>query len=179
MNILCIGHRKQQGKDTAAKNLQTQLLMQYPGLRVKIASFAEPIYKICNVLDPNFKTKMYYDLNPSEKSEPLPSGITPREMLISVGQGLKSVLWDDLWVRLVMNTPDCDFLIIADLRFKDEATYFKNKAKFMRITRSEVPGDVADDDLNGFEWDTTIYNTGTIREMSNKVIEYVKSAYHF
>lgn len=174
MNVLCLGHRKQQGKDTAARNLAVELQMRYPQMRILVNSLANPLYKICRILDPEFQTKSFYDKRGELKEVKMSSGYTPRELLINVGQGIKKSTDSNIWVRSVLNV-DCDFLIIPDLRYLEEAIALPGKK--VRITRSEVTSDEADDNLLDYNWDHEILNNGTIRDMSRQLLDYVLREY--
>lgn len=173
MNVICFGHRKQQGKDTAARLLETQLNMRYPKMKVKRAALAGKVYEVCQLLNPEFLSKAHYDANPLLKKELMSCGRTPREMLIAVGENLKQ--YDPLiWVKQIYDI-DCDFLIITDLRFKDEAYHLPGLK--VKIERGRVPTDGPDEDLKNYAWDHVILNKGTIRELGDKVIDFVLTNY--
>lgn len=164
--IIAFGHRKQQGKDTAA-----WYFSELMGDCV-IRSLAGKLYEVCEILVDDFQYKDFYDKHPELKEIPLENGLTPRETLIGVGQKIKEVLGKDCWVKaaLKINSNFYDLeetnVLISDLRYKEEAEVLKKHGAIcVRVVRPEieVKSDSADEDLADWDgWDYTLYNSGSL-----------------
>ena len=168
--IIVLGHQKQVGKDTAAR------AMAADG-NVLVKSLADPLYRACRELHRDFKSKDYYDSYPKQKHAKMSNGITPREMLLGIGQKVKEVLGKRCWVDSLLAEAERsvkDHLVIPDVRFKEEVEALKEvDAIFIKVIRPGIdqPSDVADDDLVGWNgWDREILNSGNQLELEAKAI---------
>ena len=189
VKFLGFGHRKQMGKDTAAKFFKKILdKRHHPGLNVECRAFADIGYEICNKLYgwDGFGTKMYYDMNPEKKSVPLPNiGKSPRQILIDVGtNAFRKNVWENTWVEYMAHIHPKDhnaLVLLTDVRFPNEFGMVKRDGGFnFKIVRPDVPltDDVADCALEGVSFDFEIVNDGTPEELGVKVyktfVEYLK-----
>lgn len=178
MKIIAFGHQKQVGKDESAKFLYRHARMNSKKI-IKKESFADELYRICFELYHffGFRTKEYYDQNPSEKEKVLPViGKTPRVILIEVGLKMREV-YEDTWIDYVLSqAKNVDLLIIADLRYPNEfekvRSYGGVCVKVIDDKTNVDRSDKADQALvNETRWDCIIENTGTLAQLAEKVEE--------
>lgn len=173
--IIGIGHRKQVGKDTAANFLDSR------GLAKKM-SLSEPLYHITQILFHDMKSKEYYDVDGSRKNDLLSSGMTVRETLIAVSEGLKESLGDRniWWNVLAQRATLYSHVVIADIRYPEEAENVKKAYGYLiRIDRPDAPNtsDKADDALLDYDgWDCVIENTGNLFQLESKIIQAYSDA---
>lgn len=167
--IIAFGHRKQQGKDTAVNAIlhhvfSTTSFDMKPKRKVVARSFAEPLYNICFQLIPEFSTKKFYDTLPYEKERKIERlGMTPRQILIGVGQTLKTVIGPDCFAQgLIVNRDLEEITLITDLRFPCEVEAVReNGGICVKVERPglDVRGDEVDDVLNDWDgWDHVLTN---------------------
>jgi len=173
MKIVAFGHQKGAGKDTAAQFLTTFLKTNYPKLRVKHTGFANKLKDVSFQLFKwaGLKRAIYYETHYSEKEIVLPLvGLTPREIWIAVGNGMREI-HQDVWINCALSVPNVDILIISDLRFKNEAHAIGFKGLLIRIDRDIERGtDPAEIDLLDWtDWDRAIDNNGTLQELNTEI----------
>jgi hypothetical protein len=172
--VIGLGHRRQSGKDTAAKALQ-QYLNVNKNLKVKIESMATKLKEVATYLFSyaGMKAPRFYDQNRKLRSENLSIGKSPREIWISIGMAMRDID-PNVWVENVFHhNHNCDVLIIPDIRFHNEAEAVKKNGVLIKVTRPGVTqyDDVADSCLADYsDWDEEIVNDSTIKELSNKII---------
>jgi len=160
--LIGLGHRKSTGKDTAAKIIQN-FIKDYPVCRY---AFADPLYKICRIMYgwAGFQPKFVYDDTPKLKAEVLREiGLTPREILIRVGNIVRDHVYKDTWLDYTINKCQSGHLnIITDVRYPNEAdTIRAHGGILIRVDRPCVPhtNDVADVALIDYmAWDYIITN---------------------
>jgi len=116
----------------------------------------------------------YYEIHYKEKENMLPAlGKTVRQVWIEVGNKLREV-WADTWLDLLFKGTKCDYMIIKDLRYLNEADAVKALGGLViRIDnpRCQVYDDVADRDLMFYDkWDHVILNDGDMRKFHGHVI---------
>ena len=166
--IIAFGHQKQMGKDTAVNAISERILCNYVAL-------ADPLYEICEIMQPDFENKFYYDKYPYKKNEKLNCGKTPRELLIATGQKLKEVYGKHCWVDIAIAGKRTEVLLISDLRYKEEAKRLKEYgAIFVKVFRPgvEVSSDSADDDLLYWDgWDHILVNDCSLKKFKMKAID--------
>jgi len=101
----------------------------------------------------------------SLKDEILPAlGKSPRAIWIAFGNEVKNAAYDHTWLDfLLKNTDGCDFLLVSDMRFPNEAERIKQLGGYVvRIDRPNIAptSDAADDPLSDYTgWDFVITNT--------------------
>lgn len=178
--LIGLGHKKRVGKDTFA-----QILIQEAerrGIKTNRVSFAAKLYEICNELYGwcGQKRKEDYDGEfGHEKETPLPViGKSPRQILIEVGNLLRTV-YPDTWIAYALNAlPINSVSVITDVRYPNEAVAIKKRGGLLiKVTRDSAPvgTDVADTALDGWDgWDLVIDNDGTLEELrfkANRVLD--------
>jgi hypothetical protein len=120
--------------------------------------------------------------------------MTIGEMQQKIGQGLRQVVDNDIWIKLVFSgLSQYDlrrgFFLVTDLRYKNEANYLKRldtDVVLLRINPSYEgyeqnksgrdtthSSEIDLDDYTG--WDYVIENNGSISDLENKVIEFCNS----
>jgi hypothetical protein len=97
-----------------------------------------------------------------------------RGIQLTTGTEAGRALDPDLWVNAAFrHAPEGEFIVCTDMRFPNE--YAKIKEYGGQVWRIERPGNVgvphiSDTALDGYEFDATIYNDGTVRDLAEKVI---------
>lgn len=183
--VILIGHKKRQGKDTLAK-----MLSEITG--GEIVRFADPIKAIIadtfgmtiqELEDAKNDGEYIHHSTWSEEwnSDEFPGGDrhTYRQVLQRFGQSMKNHFEEDVWASLATeNVWDCntDVVIIPDLRFDVEyltmwRAFLKENVITVNVTR---PGHDSSDEheseteLDGFAYDHTITNDGTLEALREK-----------
>jgi hypothetical protein len=155
MTIIGIGHKAQNGKDTAGEAIkhyydsQTQLLRQHGlqgGLKVHIAKFAGALYEECRELH----------------------GMKEKDSVLLQNVGMARRSEDqDYWVKRAFESipKGTNLVIFTDVRFKNEAAAIKEKGGHtILVTRLREDGiqHIATDrpashpsemELDGYNWD--------------------------
>src|SRR4051812_22321919 len=98
--IIAFGHRKEVGKDTAAKYLITELKLRYPGINIQKHGFADKVKDVAQQIYSwaDLKSGEYYERlgNHYLKEVILPKlGKTPRQVWIGVGNGVRNAVGYD------------------------------------------------------------------------------------
>lgn len=174
--IIALGHSKGVGKDTFATFLIERLRQKTSYLEIERTSFAQKLYNVCTELygHAGFKSKAYYDRNYTEKEQPLANGLTPREILISIGKALTSV--DSSVFISEATAPHPGVKIITDLRTKNEyeacESAFKIKIQRAGYQESE---DSIDLELKDSHWDYQIYNTSlpALKDQAYQIVDSI------
>jgi len=176
MRIIAFGHRKQVGKDSAAKFLQIILRMQ--NKNVKKAGFADEIYQVAYRLYKwaGFNTKEYYEAHPKMKEVILSSiGRTPRQILIDIGMHMR-VHDPEVWLNAVLRQTDCNFLIMSDLRFPNEKTAIEALGGMcIKIERPTIvdSNDAADYALADCKyWNRVLVNNGSLADLNRQMLDF-------
>ena len=103
-----------------------------------------------------------------------------REFLQRLGNAVRDAIHPDFWVNALFNTYTKNNIIIADVRFPNEAEAIK--ARGGKLIRIERPGagagnhisETALDDYTG--WDIVIDNVGTLEDLFNVVKFHVHNS---
>lgn len=139
-------------------------------LNFSMWSFAEPLKEMVEVITRSNRVWGTQE-DKSEMFEPL--GLTYRELLQRVGEGMRKVD-KDFWVKLlapkVLNAHDYYDIVIPDVRFTNEAKWIKaNGGKIVQIVRPDnpytVPEHVSERGFNQRYIDYTLYNIATGLEL--------------
>lgn len=184
--IVAFGHRKQQGKDLSCSLLKQNIIIKHGLGSCSIQSFAKPIYDICHELYrwAGFKNFQYYQDHPEAKQEILPKiNKTPRDILIDFGtKGIREQVYSNTWVEYLMHEisemPE-PIILISDLRFPNEVERIRESGRpsiLVKVVRPCIPptDDPADLALEGYdEWDHTIVNDGTKRDLNDQLVDLV------
>lgn len=178
--IIAVGHTKQVGKDTFVKFCIDILRPKTKSLKIVKRGFADKLYEFCYLVYSwcGFERKEFYESNPKMKEivlEKHPFKMTPRQILIELGTNVLRNKWDEnIWVNAALTTNDADILFITDLRFPTELNRVKEIGGYsLKITRDNLPEptDIADTALNGYDFNETFNNSGTLQEL-HKFAEY-------
>jgi len=120
MKVIGLGCTAQVGKDTAAEYWEKK----FPG-RVKRVAFADKLKQVCMLLFDLSYEQCYGSKEIKEAIDPR-WGMSPREILQKVGEGMRKI-YPDIWVDTVFYTtiPDhekdgYDFFVISDVRYPNE-----------------------------------------------------------
>ena len=174
--IIGIGSQKSVGKSTLAKYLVTILRMRNQGKKIKVISFADGVknvsYQVFGWM--GLKEGVYYEDHYQEKEIPLPCGLTPRDIWIAVGNGMREIDKRAWILSALHDIDDYDIIIISDLRFVDEAEALEElKACLVKLNR-EVPRgtDPAEVSLLGWKkWCKDLDNNGTLQDLYQRAEE--------
>ncbi len=176
MKVIAFGHRREVGKDTAAGFLISHLRTSKSGRNVRKMGFADQLKDISFRLYSwaGLHDGDYYETNRVAKEQVLPAiGKSPRDIWIEVGNKLRDV-WADTWLDLLFKGTKCDFMIIKDLRYLNEAEAVKAAGGLViRIDnpRVKVFNDVADVALVNYDkWDHVITNDDDMKKFHGQVI---------
>jgi hypothetical protein len=93
----------------------------------------------------------------------------------------REMFGENIWVELAIKEANKykKPIVMSDTRFKNEAEAIRNSGGF--VVRVERPGveaansHVSEHDLDGYEFDVTIQNTGTLEDLYTDVSEAVKA----
>ena len=177
MKIIAFGHQKSVGKSTAAKFLDTHIRTTYPKLKVKHSSFAGKLKDVAFQMFgwAGLQRGIYYETHYQEKEYILPLiGKSPRDIWIAVGNKMRQID-ERVWLKNAIACPNCDIIIISDLRFKNEADYIDvNGGVNVKIKRPgiDVGTDDAETSLLGYKrWHYHIINDGTLAALNLLVID--------
>jgi hypothetical protein len=154
---IAFGHKSRSGKDTCAD----YIIKRYGGTKLNIAA---PVYAI------SFSIQQVLNLPVGQKEPPL---------LQYIGEGMRNIYGKDIWVRQlgpkIEHQGAGEHLIVADLRYSNEAEYLRAKGfTLVNIRRPNRPIDrdpshISENDLNEYDFDFTIINDGTLGELYEEV----------
>ena len=183
MNIIGISGKKGSGKDTFAKLLQKQLELA-TCKTVKIDSFAANLKYCCALISgqPNY---LFNNQNMKDKKAGF-LNLTNRELMQKFGDLTRS-LDKDIWIKSLFskyidNPPE--YLIISDVRFKNEADYIKDIGGILiRIESDRVISDyhISEIELdNYFKFDLKITNNKSVslnelKIKSKDIVTYIEN----
>lgn len=183
MKIISLGHRKRTGKDTLAQFIVTALRTQSKGLRIKKAGFADELKRITHHLFrwAGLKDGEYYEMHPEEREIVLPAiKMTPRQLWLGIGNRMRDV-YNDIWLDFLLKDPDCDVLIIKDMRFPAEFNRIHEMGgKCIKVVNSRIPdtddeADIALAHVPDTVWDRLVYNNGTKHELHHQALQIVEN----
>lgn len=165
------------GKDTAASMLQHYIASEYILGSAKIESFAKPIKETCRYLFDWNDDHLYGDLK--EVVDPR-WGVTPRHAMQTLGTDwARNMINDQFWVKRVLaQESKCDYLIVPDVRFENEAAAVRKRGILIHVNRDNRPGisTIGHESELGVEWlegDSFISNNGSKKNLSKKVQKLV------
>lgn len=175
--IIGLGHESGVGKDTFAMFIVDYLRHRLDYLKLERCGFADKLYDVCHMLYTHlgFKSRQHYVNNHKDKDKPLSGGLTPRQILIKVGNKMRE--WDELvWISPLLNDQS-GLRIIADVRKVNEFLILKKRGH--TLIRIVKPGYVStlesDVDLYPYsdQWDHTIVNDGNLNDLRDKAVKFV------
>lgn len=178
--FIAFGHRKNVGKDTAARFLSSYLRIHRKNSDIRTAGFADKVKDIACQLYcwAGMKPGWHYDEpeNYHEKNEILPKlNKSPRQIWIDIGSGVGRRVYEHTWIDFLQYNVKCDILIVKDLRFPNEADQIHAHGGYVyKINRDNVvhTPDEADDPLENYSnWDGVINNNNSLVEFNKQIIE--------
>lgn len=167
-NVISISGRKRAGKDTVADMIIKRVK------RAQRVALADPMkYIVANMLKITLEE---LEVLKNDESNP------HRWFLQSLGQDAKLYFGEDCWAEyarhVIANLPKGATAIITDIRFP-----FERRGGDLTINvvndRLGVNTDShqSENGMEGAEYDITIYNNGTLKELEAKVKKIVDSLY--
>ncbi len=174
MNIIGISGKKGSGKDTFAKLLQKQLELS-TCKSVRIDSFAANLKYCCALISGQPDYLVFYNQDMKDRKAGF-LNFTNRELMQKFGDLTRS-LDKDIWVKSLFNkyldNPP-EYLIISDVRFKNEAEHIKKlDGVLIRIESDRVKEDnhISEIELDNYsKFDLEISNNKslTLEELKSK-----------
>lgn len=151
------GHQAGSGKDAVCK----VLVEEFGYTRV---FFAEPVYRITEAIQEILEL-------PKEKN---------RALLQFIGEGLREVLGQDIWIRYAMRRITEHLragrkICVSDLRYRDEAAALREAGfALVKVERPNRPGITnpthrSETELIGYDFDFTLFNESTLNELQEQV----------
>ena len=171
--IIAFSGRRGNGKTAAAKYLEKNYAF-------KTASFATPLKEMAEQMFPGISKA-----NKEEKF--LGFEWTPRQFYIALGGFMR--YWDeDYWVnKLLLNLPRGKYVVIDDLRFKNEAKILRSMGTYItRLNRcdkdrpypydAEIDNDISETNLNDFTFDETFheFENNTLKVLHTRLDKLMK-----
>jgi hypothetical protein len=172
MKVICISAKAQHGKDTSATILKE--LYEANGARVLITHYADLLKYIC---------KTFFGWN-GEKDN------LGRTLLQKVGTNIVCAKQPDFWVDFIINILKLfddywDIIIIPDCRYINEIEKMRSNfdTAVIRVVRPNFDNGLSDVQkqhpsetaLDNFEFDTVIYNNGSLDELKQTLYEYIST----
>lgn len=187
--IVGIGHKARRGKDTAAS-----ALVRDEGF-VRIG-FADALKELAVLVDPIVgetgptnvgagRGRLSYVVRQNGWDQAKDRYPEVRRFLQELGTGVRQVLGEALWVEHVIRQVGDRDVVIPDVRFPNEAQAIKDAGGIVvRIDRAVPPRIAAsassthdsETALDGWEFDYTIDNGGSIVDLENAIKEIVAEA---
>ena len=181
--VILIGHKARQGKDSFARALATEIWLYGPD--VKILSFATALKEIVADTFGISRKQLDYAKNLGrfraflKYRKLLFLVIDFRKILQQFGDGkMKHYFGKNVWKDIVekqISETDAKVIIIPDFRFKNELI---EGALTIRIER---PGTTlqsthkSEVDLDDFEYNLYLLNDGDLKDLSHKAFELAKA----
>lgn len=184
MIIVAFGHKKSVGKDTARKFLSSHLRATgYKG-NIQKDSFASGLKRQAKDLFgwAGLEDENYYNKHRSLRELPLDLVYkSPRQIWIEYGNKVRDI-YEDVWVDYLLSQhKNTDVLLIADLRYPNEAERIhKYGGLCIKIENSNIEptDDVADCALDGYtEWDSIIDNSGSLNDLHALMVEFANGKF--
>lgn len=166
MKIVAFGYKSRSGKDTAAKMLVQKARLcgrfnnvQHVPFARKLKQIAKDLFGIYGLQDGAF-----YEKKENEHLRDVRlSGIdrTPVQLWIALGNGLRELTHEFLWIDHVLSTK-CDLLVISDMRYPNEFKMVRERGgltiKMLRDSAVEKGSDKYLDVVPDKMWDRIIDN---------------------
>lgn len=169
MKIVAIGHQKKTGKNTFANFCANILRERARGANIQVINIANCLKDASYMLYSGIGLRhwSYYEESPDEKDKPLKTGKTPRDYWLELGSILTA--YDStLFIRQAVQSVECDFLFLPDLRRKDEICFlgdYKN-VYYTKMLRGQPTkyGDI-DDQLLDYDFSHVVNNGGSLKDL--------------
>lgn len=177
--IIGLGYKKQQGKDTFAHYLRTEMLRH--GVSVKCMSFAQPLKAFCRGVfglssrqtDGTDEEKNSFAVGQDNPVKP-GHALTARQVLQEVGVRMKEP-FPGIWAWALMQKAERstdDVVIVTDVRFPEEANMIRRAGGMLfevfRPDSVSTDSHVSETAMADFEWDRVIVNDGDLVDLMQK-----------
>ena len=165
--IIGISGKMGSGKDTTAKFIQ-EILPTY-----NIVHFADILKEVCSSLFGISKFYFYGD-----KNYKVPNyDFTVREIMQKVGTFVRQEFGEDFWIKRLFQEYKNEYIIIADVRFLNEANKIKELGgQLLRIERDDVTqcNHISETELDDYDkFDAIIYNNGSIKDLEVEIMNWL------
>lgn len=172
MKVICISAKARHGKDVSAEILKT--IFEAQGKRVLITHYADLLKYIC---------KAFFNWNGVKDDY-------GRTMLQRVGTDIVGAQQEDFWVNFIASIlkffPDeWDIVLIPDCRYPVEFEVMKANfdTVLLRVERPNFDNGlstaqkahISETSLDDYNFDTIIYNSGSLEELKAKLAEYANT----
>lgn len=172
MKIICISAKARHGKDASAEILKN--IFEARGKRVLITHYADLLKYIC---------RTFFNWNGKKDDY-------GRTLLQKIGTNVIGARQQDFWVNFIVSIlkffpNEWDVVLIPDCRFPVEIEVMKDNfdTSVLRIERpnfdnglsKEQKAHASETALDDYKFDTIIYNSSTLEELSDKLTEYVNT----
>ncbi len=101
-----------------------------------------------------------------------------RSFLQDLGHAGREIFGDDFWIeQAIGHLPTDAKIVIPDVRYANEAEAIRGKGGLLiNITRPGHTGDShrSERELDGFDWDVTVENLGTVAELQSEIVRLVR-----
>lgn len=170
MKIIGISGKMQNGKDTFAEALKAEI--HFKGEQAIVFHFADFLKYICSE---------YFGWDGKKDA-------TGRKLLQTIGTSVfrknNPTCWTDMAYAFIKGLGDVvDYVIIADVRFKQEANWIRDSFENSTIIRVNRPGydsgateeakkHISEVDLDDYKFDEVFLNEGTLEEYKEKAKAY-------
>ena len=122
MYVIGIGGFKRSGKDTFGRLLKEAA--EQRGVVAITTAFADPVRGAAAPIY-GYGTSTFHFIKPESKDEVNPRwGITPRQMMINVGEAMRAINpdhWVKLWREYIGDVKENVLVIVTDVRQRNEA----------------------------------------------------------
>lgn len=137
--------------------------------------FASLVKEMCGALC-GVSTQLYeYEILKNQPAFTNGVPFTHREVLQAVGEGMRKLLHEQIWIDALFNkfTPSSKW-IVSDCRYVNEAEYIRSKGGILiRINNPNTESKdkhVSEIELDSYQdWDYIINNNGTVQDLAQKV----------
>lgn len=170
MVIIGVCGRAGSGKDEFYRTANSE----FPEMKFCKSFFSKAVKEIASLIV--FNNERMYTLfeGRTMKSTVNRLGVTNRELLIGIGDGLRKSVSEDIWIKLI-NMPKNRNIIVTDLRYPNEAEFIRSLGgivvKINRNPSEEIETESSVDDVVP---DRVIENNGTLEEYRKKVVDLIK-----
>lgn len=179
--LIGISYASRAGKDTAAEALCRDLGFVRVGFADKLKELAlacDPIVTHgaaqVNRLDNTKLNWIVKGMGGWEKAKDTYPEV--RRFLENLGTGCRDVFGADFWVDQLLAGVDSDRVVVADVRFANEAEAIRAKGgKIIKINRPGFPARPFERELEDYDFDEVFENDRGIVELQATVVAWVKN----
>lgn len=185
---IAIHGKANSGKDTLAKILAAKLesKTRHPGPGLKLA-FADPIKEIAEIMFPQVPRDVWWGPSPlrstviDEAYDSDGNKLTARRLLTDLGKKGRKYN-QNIWINAVLHKikENLGFVVISDLRFKNEFAALKENNFFLiklvrksNISKSKDESEVDLDDVSNDNFDYLINNDKSLEDLNESIDDLV------